>query len=73
MSLFDEAAKFMANRIPSEKEDKNREDLIKRLRRDFENATRLEIERGLDKLVERGGIPQNYEELVDKIRVWVED
>ena len=73
MSLFDDAAKFMANRTPSAEADEDREDLIKRLRSDFENATRQEIERGLDKLVERGGIPQNYEELLDKIRVWVED
>ena len=73
MSLFDDAAEFMKNRTPAQQEDKTREDLIRRLRSDFENATRLEIERGLNKLEERGGIPSDYDELVDKIRVWVED
>ena len=73
MSLFDDAAAFMKNRPQIEPVNTEREDLVKRLQKDFDNATRLEIERGLDKLQERDGIPETYPEVVQKIRVWLDD
>ena len=73
MSLFDDAAAFMKNRVPDSLPDSHREDLIKRLRAEFENATRLEIEHALDKLAERDGIPDDFTTLLKKIRIWLED
>ena len=73
MSLFDEAAAFMKTRQPEPGQNPDREDLIKRLRSEFENATRMEIERALDKLAERGGVPDQFEEVLKKIRIWLED
>lgn len=73
MSLFDDAAAFMKNRQPETQPTDGREEIIKRLRAEFENATRLEIEHALDKLTERGGIPDSYDELLKKIRIWLED
>ena len=72
MSLFDDATAFMKNK-PVETQDDKREELIKRLRADFENATRMEIERALDKLAEREEIPSDYGLLLKKIRIWLED
>ena len=73
MSLFDDAAAFMKNRPTAQKEDEKRENLIKRLRQEFENATRLEIERALNRLAEREEIPESFDVLLKKVRIWLED
>ena len=52
MSLFDDAAAFMKNRPIPEKEEEKKEKLILRLRQEFENATRMEIEKALNRLAE---------------------
>lgn len=74
MSLFDDAAAFMKNRQPETKSDTDsREQLIKKLRAEFENATRLEVERALDKLAAQDGIPDDFDLLLKKVRIWLED
>ena len=73
MSLFDDAAAFMKNRQPVAAVDEEREALIKKLRAEFENATRQEVERALDKLAEREGIPADFDTVLKKVRIWLED
>lgn len=73
MSLFDDAAAFMKNRPTAPKEDERREKLIARLRQEFENATRMEIERALNRLAEREEIPEDFNEVLKKVRIWLED
>ena len=73
MSLFDEAAAFMKDKKTVSDRDENREVLIKKIRAEFENATRTEIERALEKLSERDGIPDDFNALLKKIRIWLED
>ena len=73
MSLFDDAAAFMKNRPLAPKEDARREELIQKLRHEFENATRQEIEKALDRLAERDGIPEDFDTVLKKIRIWLED
>lgn len=75
MSFFDDAQQFMARRKQesSEPPDEWRETLIMRLQHDFENATRREIERALDRLSEQERIPDDYPTVVKKVRIWLED
>lgn len=74
MSFFDDAQAFMQKKSQQETMvDDTREHLIKRLRDEFENATRTEVERALDKLAEREKIPDNYDEVLKKVRIWLED
>ena len=73
MSLFDDAAAFMKNRPAEPATDEKREDLVNRLRQEFENATRMEIEKALNHLVEREEIPEDFDSVVKKIRIWLED
>lgn len=76
MSFFDDAQAFMASRsekIPKEKKDYPRDEYIEKLRAEFENATRVEIERALDRLSDKGDMPDNFSELLKKIRVYLED
>ena len=74
MSFFDDAQAFMQKKSQQETMvDDTREHLIKRLRDEFENATRMEVERALDKLAEREKIPDNYDEVLKKVRIWLED
>lgn len=73
MSLFDDAAAFMKDRTPAQAQDPHREKLIERLRAEFENATRVEVERALDKLSEREGIPDDFNMVLKKVRIWLED
>ena len=73
MSLFDDAAAFMKNRKSEPQQNDEREVLINRLKHEFENATRSEIERALDRLAERENIPEDFNELLKKIRIWLED
>jgi len=73
MSLFDDAAAFMKNRPTPVGVDEKREALIQKLRQEFENATRLEIEKALDRLAERENIPDDFEAVEKKIRIWLED
>ena len=73
MSLFDDAAAFMKNRPAVRQSDDKRENLVNKLRQEFENATRLEIEHALDRLAEREEIPEDFNMLLKKIRIWLED
>ena len=73
MSFLDDAAAFMKNRTPDQPKDTRREELIERLRAEFENATRVEVERALDKLSEREPIPDDFNALLKKVRIWLED
>ena len=73
MSLFDEAAAFMKDKKPISDQENSREILIQKLRYEFENATRTEVERALEKVSERGGIPDDFNMLLKKIRIWLED
>ena len=74
MSFFDDAKAFMQKKSQEETGgDVKREELIKRLRDEFENATRMEIERALDKLSEREEIPNDFDEVLKKVRIWLED
>jgi len=73
MSFFDDAAAFMKNKTPDQPQDPQREKLVERLRAEFENATRIEVERALDKLSEREGIPDDFNVLLKKVRIWLED
>ena len=61
MSFLEDAQAFMQKKSQQETVvDDTRERLIKRLRDEFENATRTEVERALDKLAEREDIPDNF-------------
>ena len=74
MSFFDDAQAFMQKKLQQETVvDDTRERLIKRLRDEFENATRMEVERALDKLAEREELSDNVDEVVKKVRIWLED
>lgn len=74
MSFFDDAQAFMQKKSQQETVvDDTRERLIKRLRDEFENATRMEVERALDKLAEREELSDNVDEVVKKVRIWLED
>ena len=73
MSFFDDAEAFMKNKKSVSAVDEQRESLIKKLRAEFENATRMEIERALDKLAEREEIPTDFESVLKKVRIWLED
>ena len=73
MSLLDDAAAFMKNRPAAPQSDEKRERLIARLRQEFENATRLEIEKALDRLAEREEIPEDFDTVIKKVRIWLED
>lgn len=73
MSFFDDAEAFMKNRPAAVAEDREREALVQYLRREYENATRTEIERALDKLAEREPLPNLPAEVARKVRIWLED
>lgn len=74
MSFLEDAQAFMQKKSQQETVvDDTRERLIKRLRDEFENATRTEVERALDKLAEREDIPDNFDEVIKKVRIWLED
>ena len=73
MNLFDDAAAFMKNRSPEPSISKGREDLIQKLRHEFDNATRQEIEKALDRLEEKGELTTDFNEVLKKVRIWLED
>lgn len=74
MSFLEDAQAFMQKKLQQETVvDDTRERLIKRLRDEFENATRMEVERALDKLAEREELSDNVDEVVKKVRIWLED
>lgn len=74
MSFFDDAQAFIQKKTHQESlVDEARERLIKQLRDEFENATRIEVERALDKLAEREKIPDNFDDVKKKVRIWLED
>jgi len=73
MSFFDDAAAFMKNRPAPAQADEKREQLVNRLRAEFENATRLEVEKALDRLAEREEIPEDFDLVLKKVRIWLED
>jgi len=73
MSLFDDAAAFIKNRTPEKEKEDMREILIQKLRHEFENASRPEIEKALDKLCEREGVITDFDNVLKKVRIWLED
>ena len=73
MSLFDDAAAFMKNRTPEKEKENTREILIQKLRHEFENASRSEIEKALDKLYEQEVIITDFNNVLKKVRIWLED
>jgi hypothetical protein len=74
MSFWDDAQAFMREKEKVENvPNDNRECLIVYLRNEFENATRIEVERALDRLAEREKIPDDFEEVLKKVRIWLED
>lgn len=74
MSFFDDAQAFMREKGNHEiVSDDQRERLVAYLRNEFENATRMEIDRALDRLAEREKIPDDFDEVLKKVRIWLED
>ena len=74
MNFFDDAEQFMKSK---KKELSNKleydEEIVKRLQKEFENATLREIEWALSRLKEREDVPNNMNEIIKKIRIWLED
>lgn len=74
MSFFDDAAAFMKERhISAASDDREEAVLVQRLKSEYENATEREIRRALDLISEKEGIPADFEMLLKKIRVYLED
>ncbi len=74
MSFFDDAAAFMKERKPAATSDDDaREVLIRRLKSEYENATEREIRRALDLISEKEGVAVDFETVLKKIRVYLED
>jgi hypothetical protein len=74
MNFFDDAEQFMKSK---KKELSNKleydEEIVKRLQKEFENATLREIEWALSRLKEREDVPNNMNEIIKKVRIWLED
>lgn len=74
MSFFDDAAAFMKERkTEATSDDDAREVLIRRLKSEYENATEREIRRALDLISEKEGTVVDFETVLKKIRVYLED
>lgn len=54
-------------------DDDAREVLIRRLKSEYENATEREIRRALDLISEKEGTAVDFETVLKKIRVYLED
>jgi glutamyl-tRNA reductase len=75
MNFFDDAEQFIRNKKDrlSDESKYDKEKIIKELRKEFENATLREIEKALSRLEERDKIPDNIDEIIKKVRIWLED
>ncbi len=74
MSFFDDAQAFMNKRqIDNNRDEVAREDLIRRLQAVYDNASRREIDRALDIISEKEDLPADFEILLKKIRIYLED
>ena len=73
MSLFEEAEAFMKKKNISVKTETDREEIIQKLRHEFDNATRLEIEKALDRIADLDINIQNFDLILKKVRIWLED
>ena len=75
MNFFDDAEQFMKSRRTEVSDGSvyDREKIIKHLQKEFESATMREIERALTRLEEREKIPDNIDEIIKKVRIWLED
>lgn len=74
MSFFEDAAAFMKERKTEVMSDDDaREVLIRRLKSEYENATEREIRRALDLISEKEGTAVDFETVLKKIRVYLED
>ncbi len=80
MNLFEEAAAFMAQKQKSEPENnhflatpESRENFIRELKIMYDNATNMEIEKALDWVMEQLAAPYDKKQVLQKIRVKLED
>ncbi len=80
MNLFEEAAAFMAQKQKEEATEDHflmtpasREAFVRELKMMYENATNSEIERTLDWVMEQLTAPYDKKQVLQKIRVKLED
>ena len=80
MNLFEEAAAFMAQKQKAESEENvflttsaSREAFIRELKMMYDNATNMEIEKALDWVMEQLPAPYDKKQVLQKIRVKLED
>lgn len=82
MTFFDDAAKFMQNKQPVQSEEQDILNLdtpalydafFDYLRKEYENATRVEIERAITQVENACEKPYNKKEFLKKIRIKLED
>jgi len=80
MNLFEEAAAFMAQKQKEEPEENNflttpasRETFMRELKMMYDNATNMEIEKALDWVMEQLPAPYDKKQVLQKIRVKLED
>lgn len=80
MNLFEEAAAFMAQKQKTENTESgflttptSREDFVRELKMMYDNATNMEIEKALDWVMEQLPAPYDKKQVLQKIRVKLED
>ena len=80
MNLFEEAAAFMAQKQKTESAENgflttsaSREAFIRELKMMYDNATNMEIEKALDWVMEQLPAPYDKKQVLQKIRVKLED
>ena len=80
MNLFEEAAAFMAHKKQEQPKEntflttpESRENFIRELKMMYDNATNMEIEKALDWVMEQLPTPYDKKQVLQKIRVKLED
>ena len=80
MNLFEEAAAFMAQKQKEEPTGNDflttpasREAFVRELKMMYDNATNMEIEKALDWVMEQLPAPYDKKQVLQKIRVKLED
>ena len=80
MNLFEEAAAFMAQKQKAEPKGNDflttpasRESFVRELKMMYDNATNMEIEKALDWVMEQLPAPYDKKQVLQKIRVKLED
>ena len=80
MNLFEEAAAFMAQKQKEEPAtsdflttEASREAFVRELKMMYDNATNMEIEKALDWVMEQLQAPYDKKQVLQKIRVKLED